>query len=120
MQHISKSSISSHQRPGSRPVWRAGGAERRFLTVVCASTSTARSYELCQQNDLLRCKSAGKTAFLEVVEGWNPASSSAVVSWKGQLLKLTVAAGDEAGSLHLTALGECPRPLAARCFPRWV
>lgn len=67
-----------------------------------------RPLQQCQPHDLLECHTSSESGpsiqLMEVVDGWN--GSSAVVQWKGQLLKLAAAAGEASGNVQLTALGE--------------
>ncbi len=66
----------------------------------------SRTVEQSQQHDLLRCTvpNVALPQFLEVVSGWD--GDSAVVSYKGQILRLSALPG-EPGKLRSTALGEC-------------
>jgi hypothetical protein len=74
-------------------------------TPVCEAM---RSLQECQQNDVLQMTftsgSSSSVEHVQVMQGWD--GSSAVLLRKGQLLRLAAAAGEAAGALQLSALGE--------------
>ncbi|WIA17916.1 hypothetical protein OEZ85_009410 [Tetradesmus obliquus] len=93
-----------------------------------------RSLQQCQQNDVLQLtftssssssgsssgssSSSSSVEHVQVMQGWD--GSSAVLLRKGQLLRLAVAAGEDAGALQLTALGGFPAAdsLTVSSFPQ--
>lgn len=66
----------------------------------------------CRQHDLLQLRLAdGTTELLGVQEGWDAASQSVVLCWKGQLVRLAAQEGGGA-PLSLAALGLHPSSAA--------
>lgn len=68
--------------------------------------AASRPLESCQQHDVLQIKySDGSSEYVEVLQGWNAADQSCQLLWKGQLLQLVAAAGQQSGALQLKSLG---------------
>jgi hypothetical protein len=68
--------------------------------------AVSRSLEACQQHDVLEMTlTDGSIEHVEVLQGWNAAEQSCNLLWKGQLLGLTSAPGQQSVSLQLQPLG---------------
>lgn len=101
----------ARRRYRRNPPFSAANPPQLFTVPSAWAASVAcdavRRVEQCQENDVLELKTtAGTVEHLQVVQGWDAASCSAVLLRKGQLLRLAAAAADGSGSLQLAALGE--------------
>lgn len=67
-----------------------------------------QSVEELQQHDVVNVATAegGSLGLLEVLQGWDDSKRSCKLLWKGQLLQLTAASGEQTGNLQLQPLGE--------------
>lgn len=77
--------------------------------VAAPAAAISKPLQEARVHDLLLCRtSSGAAELMEVMEGWD--GSSAVVAWKGQLLKASAAVGGAARTWQLQPMGE-PRLL---------
>lgn len=68
--------------------------------------AVSRPLEACQQHDLLQITlTNGSIEHVEVLEGWNATQQNCKLLWKGQLLQLASAPGQQSGHLQLQPLG---------------